>query len=139
MVLGGSMDHIGTVDHHVSGFIISNQPVALKTISHFHKVGADPAALAHVAVIRIDALFRRKISVFHAKLGLHLASHGVCMLQVEQASHFDGNITKRYPTGTESVSPCAQIDQIVVSTCAVIFARMGEANNFALMQVGFSL
>src|SRR5690349_7901281 len=60
------------------------------------------------------------------------------MFQVDQAPHFAGNITKWYPTGTEPVSPCAQINQVIVSTCAMIFAWMSEANDFALMQVRFS-
>src|SRR5216684_7856453 len=61
------------------------------------------------------------------------------MLQVDHASHFDGGITQRYPTGTEFVGPCAQIDQVVVSACAVVLARLGEANDLSLMQVGSSL
>src|SRR6266851_2781584 len=61
------------------------------------------------------------------------------MLQVDHASHFDGGITQRYPTGTEFVGPCAQIDQVVVSACAVVLARLGEANDLSRMQVGLSL
>src|SRR5215469_3320323 len=60
------------------------------------------------------------------------------MFQVEQASHFERDIAKRYPTGAESIGSCAQIDQVVVPTCAVVFARLGEANDLALMQVGLS-
>src|SRR5260370_3017733 len=61
------------------------------------------------------------------------------MLQVDHASHFDGGITQRYPTGTEFVGPCAQIDQVVVSACAVVLVRLGEANDLSRMQVGLSL
>src|SRR6266851_7999424 len=46
------------------------------------------------------------------------------MLQVDHASHFDGGITQRYPTGTEFVGPCAQIDQVVVSACAVVLVLL---------------
>src|SRR5947209_6237781 len=58
------------------------------------------------------------------------------MFEVEQASHFNRDIAKGYPTGTEFVGSGAQIDQVVVSTRAVVRARMGEANDLALMQVG---
>src|SRR5947209_18832079 len=61
------------------------------------------------------------------------------MLQVDQASHFDRGITQRYPTGTQFVGPCAQVDQVVVSACAVALARVGEAHDLSLMQVGWSL
>src|SRR6266700_7094870 len=61
------------------------------------------------------------------------------MLQVDHASHFDRDITKRYPTGREFVGPCAQIDQVVVSARAVVLARVGEANDLSLMQVGSAL
>src|SRR5712692_6576625 len=61
------------------------------------------------------------------------------MLQVDQASHFDWSIPKRYPTGRKFVGPCAEIDQVVVPAGAVALARMGEANDLALMQVGLSL
>ena len=71
------MDHIGTVDHHVPGLVVGDQPAALETISHFHHVGTDPAVLSHVAIEGTDAFFRRKIGVIGAKLGLHLASHRV--------------------------------------------------------------
>ncbi len=133
------MDHIGTVDHHVSGLIVGDQPAAIETICHFHQVGTDPTVLAHVAVESTDAFFRREIGVLRAKLGLHLASHRVRMLQVDHAAHFDRSITKRYPTGTEFVGPGAQIDQVVVSACAVGFAREVEANELSFMQVGLSL
>src|SRR5690348_10260607 len=139
MIQGGSMDHIGTVDHHVPCFIVRDQPATPKAISHFHEVGADPAVLAHVAVESPDAFFWRKIGILHAKLGLHLASHRIRMLQVDKASHFDRGITERYPTGTESVGSCAQIDQVVVSTRTVILARLGETNNLSLMQVRLPL
>src|SRR5712691_838557 len=61
------------------------------------------------------------------------------MLQVDQASHFDWSIPKRYPTGRKFVGPCAEIDQVVVPAGAVALARMGEANDLSLMQVGLSL
>src|SRR6202521_5274213 len=61
------------------------------------------------------------------------------MLQVDHASHFDWNITKGYPTGTEFVGPGAQIDQVIVSAGAGVRAGMGEANDLAFMQVGLSL
>src|SRR5712691_5605664 len=61
------------------------------------------------------------------------------MLQVDHASHFDRDITKRYPTGREFVGPCGQIDQVVVSARAVVLARVGEANDLSLMQVGSAL
>src|SRR6266550_3624356 len=61
------------------------------------------------------------------------------MLQVDQASHFDRDIAQRYPTGTQFVGPCAQVDQVVVSARAVAIARVGEAHDLSLMQVGLSL
>src|SRR5260370_5574494 len=61
------------------------------------------------------------------------------MLEVDHDSQFDEGITQRYPSGTEFVGPCAQIDQVVVSACAVVLARLGEANDLARMQVGLSL
>src|SRR5260370_13513117 len=61
------------------------------------------------------------------------------MLQVDQAPHFDRDIAQRYPTGTQFVGPCAQVDQIVVSARAVAIARVGEAHDLALMQVGLPL
>src|SRR6185437_5221152 len=60
------------------------------------------------------------------------------MLQVEQTSHFDRDITKRYPTGAKLVSPSAQIDQIVVSAGTMILTRLCDANDLALMQVRLS-
>ena len=74
MVLSGSMDHIGTVDYHVSSLIVGDQPAALEAISHVHEVGADPTSFAHVAIVGTDAFLGRKMSVLHTKLGLHLAS-----------------------------------------------------------------
>ena len=61
------------------------------------------------------------------------------MLQVDQASHFDRDIAQRYPTGTQFVGPCAQVDQVVVSARAVAIARVGEAHDLSLMQVGLPL
>src|SRR5947209_5602884 len=60
------------------------------------------------------------------------------MLQVDQASHFDRDIAQRYPTGTQFVGPSAQVDQVVVSARAVAIARVGEAHDLSLMQVGLS-
>src|SRR6266851_5156139 len=61
------------------------------------------------------------------------------MLQVDQTSHFDWNIPKRYPTGRKFVGPRAEIDQIVVSAGAMALAWVGESNDLSLMQVGLSL
>ncbi len=60
-ILGGSMDHIGAVNHHIPGLIIGDQPAALEAISHVYKIGADPASLTHIAIVGTDAFFRRKM------------------------------------------------------------------------------
>src|SRR6266851_1313913 len=61
------------------------------------------------------------------------------MLQVDQPSHFDRNITQGYPAGTKPVGPGAQIDQVVVPARTVVLSREVEAQKLALMQVGLSL
>src|SRR5579863_6650051 len=61
------------------------------------------------------------------------------MFKVDHTPHLDRDIAQRYPTGRECVSPCTQIDQVIVSAGTLVRTWMGEANNFALMQVGLPL
>src|SRR5581483_9063183 len=60
------------------------------------------------------------------------------MFQVKQSSHLNRDIAKRYPTGTEPISPGAQIDQVVVSTGTVVRARMSKTDKLAFVQIGLS-